>query len=124
MKALTRAFLDELKGDEDAMRELAEALERCRPHRESSSDAPGSWTLDAKQKAAELGVHPDTLGKWVRAGRIPAVKVGREWRFRRGDLPKTRSHAENRAVVDVGTPRRRPSATASVAATVAAIRGR
>ncbi|MFH1338324.1 MAG: helix-turn-helix domain-containing protein [Candidatus Omnitrophota bacterium] len=39
------------------------------------------------EKAAEyLGIHPGTLYRWARAKRIPAVKMGRVWRFRRERL--------------------------------------
>jgi excisionase family DNA binding protein len=39
-------------------------------------------------EAAELaGVHPDTLKRWARLGRIPAVRTpGDWWRFRREDI--------------------------------------
>ena len=36
----------------------------------------------AAEAADLLGLHPDTLVRMARAGRIWAQKVGREWRFR------------------------------------------
>jgi excisionase family DNA binding protein len=64
--------------DEDARREIAS---RLRPYLVE----PRSHLLNAEQKAQQLGVHPDTLVRMARAGRIPsATKVGREWRFPAG----------------------------------------
>jgi excisionase family DNA binding protein len=38
-------------------------------------------------KAAQLlGIHPKTLQLMAREGRIPAVRVGKYWRFRNSDL--------------------------------------
>jgi excisionase family DNA binding protein len=33
-----------------------------------------------------LRVNARTLYRLIRAGNLPAVRVGRQWRFRRGDL--------------------------------------
>jgi excisionase family DNA binding protein len=45
-----------------------------------------SWTpeplLDSEQAAAIMKVHPKTLQKLARQGRIPGVHVGKLWRFR------------------------------------------
>ena len=37
--------------------------------------------LDAPEKARQLGVHPNTLVRMAREGRISATKIGRSWRF-------------------------------------------
>lgn len=37
--------------------------------------------LDAAEKARQLGIHPNTLVRMAREGRIAATKVGRSWRF-------------------------------------------
>jgi excisionase family DNA binding protein len=38
-------------------------------------------------EAAEVvGVHPKTLGRLIRNGEVPAVRVGRQWRIRLSDL--------------------------------------
>ncbi len=42
--------------------------------------------LDAKQVAAYLGLHEVTVLRFARRRRLPAFKVGREWRFRADDL--------------------------------------
>ena len=73
-------FLDALRSelpraDDDSKREIADQL---RPY---LLDDPGRL-LSASEKAEQLGVHPDTIAKWARDGRIWAVKVGKAWRFR------------------------------------------
>jgi excisionase family DNA binding protein len=42
--------------------------------------------LTAEEVAKYLKTSPDTIKRLARAGRIPAVKIGRAWRFRRGDV--------------------------------------
>jgi excisionase family DNA binding protein len=42
--------------------------------------------LDDAQASALLGVHPKTLQKLARTGRLPAYRVGRFWRYRASDL--------------------------------------
>lgn len=39
------------------------------------------------EKAAEyLDIHPGTLYRWARAKKIPAVKMGKVWRFKKERL--------------------------------------
>jgi MerR family transcriptional regulator, light-induced transcriptional regulator len=47
-----------------------------------------------REAADELGVHYMTAYRYVRSGRLPAHKVGDEWRVRRGDLEAFRSGRE------------------------------
>jgi hypothetical protein len=72
--------------------------------------------LDAEEKARQLGVNPETLVKWARAGRVPsAEKVGREWRFPPGPceiLPLGAPLTSDRPA----PPRRRPEPRPSVVA--------
>ena len=42
--------------------------------------------LGRKQVAERLGLSPLTVGKMMRAGRLPAFKMGRLWRVREADL--------------------------------------
>jgi excisionase family DNA binding protein len=45
--------------------------------------------LDDKQAVALLGgMHPKTLQKPARTGKIPAYRVGRSWRYRASELDK------------------------------------
>jgi excisionase family DNA binding protein len=96
--------------DDAALRELAE---RIGPH----LPAQINRLLDAREAAAVLGLHPDTLLRMARDGRIWAQKAGREWRFRADRLeirPVTGSDPE---AISAGRPgRSRPPVRASVAA--------
>lgn len=42
--------------------------------------------LTTQEAAAYLRIHPETLRRWVAAGLIPCVRVGRTIRFRREAL--------------------------------------
>lgn len=42
--------------------------------------------LDLKEAARFLKVSPVTLGRRVRAGEVPAKKIGNQWRFSRQAL--------------------------------------
>lgn len=42
--------------------------------------------MTVEEVARYLKVKPQTVYKWAQEGRIPAAKLGREWRFRRGIL--------------------------------------
>ena len=39
--------------------------------------------LDLREVAEYLGVHPATIYKYAREGKIPAFKFGSDWRFHR-----------------------------------------
>lgn len=43
-------------------------------------------TLNSQQAAALLQIHPKTLQKMARQGRVPAHQVGDLWRFRATEL--------------------------------------
>lgn len=42
--------------------------------------------LNVKQVAAYLQLKESTIYSWAQDGKIPAIKIGRTWRFRRSDL--------------------------------------
>ncbi|WP_164975643.1 helix-turn-helix domain-containing protein [Sphingobium fluviale] len=42
--------------------------------------------LTLKDAADLLCVHPNTLRRWIKIGRVPAVRLGRHWRFIEADL--------------------------------------
>src|SRR5438067_12803512 len=42
--------------------------------------------LSVDEVASYLGVGPITVYRWCRQGRLPALKVGKVWRSRRGAL--------------------------------------
>lgn len=101
--------------DEETIRALAE---RLRPHLE---DRPDHQPLLTPAQAAErLRLHPKTVVRMARDGRLPAVKVGTGWRFRADQLdiaPPSRPIA-----VDAPCATRRRRAGGEPAS-VAAIRG-
>lgn len=45
-----------------------------------------SQLLTTDEVLAYLKVTPRTIYRLIRAGEIPALRVGRQWRFRRSDL--------------------------------------
>jgi hypothetical protein len=113
---LLTAILAELERADDSLkREVARQL---RPL--IGDDDPGQL-LDAGEKAAQLGLHPDTLARMARAGRVPgAKKVGREWRFPPGryDILPVRPKASPSVI----EPRRRRRSAVSRHASVALLR--
>lgn len=42
--------------------------------------------LTSKEVAEYLRTTPDTIKRMARAGRLPGLKLGRVWRFRRADI--------------------------------------
>ena len=44
--------------------------------------------LTAKQVAEYLHIHPLTVHRYAREGRIPAFKIGTDWRFHRKYIEK------------------------------------
>ena len=58
------------------------------PERGSEESKRGSFEplLDLVETASILGVHPKTLEKMARTQKIPALKVGKRWKFRHSSL--------------------------------------
>jgi excisionase family DNA binding protein len=50
--------------------------------------APGNEILTLEEVADYLRLTPQTIYKWAQERRIPAVKLGKEWRFRRSILDR------------------------------------
>ena len=55
---------------------------------ETSGTSPSFFEplLDEKQAGEMLGLHPKTLQRLARQGEIPAIRIGRYWRFRASSL--------------------------------------
>lgn len=82
--------------DDDALSVLAE---RLRPHL-----VQPAGLLDAKEAAAQLGLHERTVARMAREGRIAgAVKIGRGWRFHADRLAPSAP-----ARLQEAAPQRRP----------------
>ncbi|MBN2193203.1 MAG: PAS domain-containing protein [Polyangiaceae bacterium] len=60
------------------------------------SRTPKSKVLDARQAAALLGEHVETLRRMARQGEIPSIKQGRAWRFREAALLRWSEKAQRR----------------------------
>ncbi|OFV95686.1 MAG: hypothetical protein A3H28_15510 [Acidobacteria bacterium RIFCSPLOWO2_02_FULL_61_28] len=42
--------------------------------------------IDSAKAAGLLGIHEKTLQRMARDGRVPAIRIGKFWRFRKTDL--------------------------------------
>ena len=49
---------------------------------------------DADEVAKLLGLHPKTVQSMARAGKIPAIRVGKFWRFRKSEIDRWLRHDE------------------------------
>ena len=54
----------------------------------SGPDTPDHEILTLEEVAHYLRLKPQTIYKWANERRIPAVKLGKEWRFRRSVLDR------------------------------------
>lgn len=70
--SIARAIVDELRDDPDALAELRALV---------SDTTPVGHLLRPDEAADRLGVSRRTVNRMAVEGRIPAVKVGRGWRF-------------------------------------------
>ncbi|MCA1725163.1 MAG: helix-turn-helix domain-containing protein [Thermomicrobia bacterium] len=52
--------------------------------------------MTADEVARELGLRPTTIYQWCREGRLPAIKLGKEWRIRRTALNAFLEQSERR----------------------------
>jgi excisionase family DNA binding protein len=51
-----------------------------------SSGAPLTAFLTTEEVLGCLKVNPRTIYRLIKSGELPAVRIGRQWRFRRDDL--------------------------------------
>lgn len=51
--------------------------------------------LNLEEAACILGLHPKTLEAMARKGRVPAMKLGKRWRFRLSSLNLWLEHGLN-----------------------------
>jgi excisionase family DNA binding protein len=54
----------------------------------SGADTPDHEILTLEEVAHYLRLKPQTIYKWAQEQRIPAVKLGKEWRFRKSILDR------------------------------------
>jgi excisionase family DNA binding protein len=110
--SLAAALLDAF--DEPALREFAD---RLRPYLAGEAGR----LLDAREAAALVKLHPETLVRMARSGRVSAIKAGREWRFRADRLEVSPPVGRSVSPAPAARPRRAP---ARKRASTMAIRGR
>jgi excisionase family DNA binding protein len=63
--------------------------------------------LTISELSAHLRVHPTTIYRLLREGRIPGFRVGSAWRFNRASIEKW-EHGELGAIDLESAPRRKP----------------
>jgi len=51
--------------------------------------------ITVEEAAKYLDIHPVTLYRWARAKKIPAVKMGKVWRFKKEKLEAWLERQEN-----------------------------
>ncbi|MFN8163894.1 MAG: helix-turn-helix domain-containing protein [Solirubrobacterales bacterium] len=51
-----------------------------------ATDTPANSLITAEEVAAHLSVSEAWVAEQARAGEIPAIKLGRYWRFRLGEI--------------------------------------
>ena len=51
-----------------------------------SSEGINSAFLTTEEVLGCLKVNPRTIYRLIKSGELPAVRIGRQWRFRRSDL--------------------------------------
>jgi excisionase family DNA binding protein len=54
----------------------------------SGANTPDHEILTLEEVAHYLRLKPQTIYKWAQERRIPAVKLGKEWRFRKSVLDR------------------------------------
>ena len=63
---------------------------------------PGQKLLRVGAAAHELGLHPMTVRRWIKAGRIQVVQVGREMRIPRTEIERVVGSIDGRLLVLYG----------------------
>jgi excisionase family DNA binding protein len=48
----------------------------------------GEEILTTQEVAELLKLHPKTVNKLAKSGRVPAYRIGRQWRFRKSEILK------------------------------------
>jgi excisionase family DNA binding protein len=105
--------------DELTEKDIATLAERLRPHLQSDGKQSDERLLTPSEAAERLGVHPKTLTRAAKQGRVDgAERAGRSWRFNGAEL---RLRPPENVHVTPPPPRSRQRPAVSTAA--AAIRG-
>lgn len=54
--------------------------------------------ITTKQAATELGVHPETLKRWIRTGLITGCMFGNRYMLRQSDVDHVKTHGTHQPV--------------------------
>ncbi|MGH9511330.1 MAG: helix-turn-helix domain-containing protein [Terriglobales bacterium] len=73
---------------EKANETMDSAIEDVRGRKQAHSERDFEPLLDTEEAARLLRMHPRTLRTKARRGSIPAVQVGKRWRFRASSLDR------------------------------------
>lgn len=57
--------------------------------------------LSVKDVSNLFRICPKTVRRWITAGRLPATRLGRDWRIARSDLKALAAACGNRGLADV-----------------------
>ena len=52
--------------------------------------------IDVDGVSERLGIHPESVRRLIRQGKLPAIKFGNKWIFDRADLEQYASHYDPR----------------------------
>jgi excisionase family DNA binding protein len=61
-------------------------LPRIRPQNTPEYDPHFEHLLDSEEAATLLKIHPKTLQRMARRGEVPAIQIGKLWRFQASAL--------------------------------------
>lgn len=67
---------------------IGQAIENVKDRKQVQSQRDFELLLDTEEAARLLRMHPRTLRTKARRGSIPAVQVGKRWRFRASTLDR------------------------------------
>jgi excisionase family DNA binding protein len=73
---------------ENANETIDSAIDDVRDRKKAQSQRDFEPLLDTEEAARLLRMHPRTLRTKARRGSIPAVQVGKRWRFRASSLDR------------------------------------
>lgn len=100
---------------------IARLADRLRPHLKAA--AGDSALLTATEVGQRLRLHPKTVVRLARDGRLPAVKIGAAWRFQPGQLDVSLARTSTTPQAWPTGRSRRTTSLPGTPASVRAIRG-
>jgi excisionase family DNA binding protein len=104
----------------------AEAFRECALELERFARSHDDETLSREEAASLMGVHPDSISRLIRKGKLRNVGTARRPRIRRADLPARGARPARRTLAVVGrsVPSSPPSADSIARDAIASRMGR